>query len=88
MWISGRTSPKQFRLPLLLRRELFTAVVSTLPTAKSWVSSLRVFLRLARRYLRSLFYTATQQDVDGFLVGGASLKSEFIEIINCTGICK
>lgn len=25
---------------------------------------------------------ATQQDVDGFLVGGASLKPEFVDIIN------
>ncbi len=25
---------------------------------------------------------ASQKDVDGFLVGGASLKPEFIEIIN------
>jgi triosephosphate isomerase (TIM) len=29
-----------------------------------------------------LFYIATQEDVDGFLVGGASLKPEFVEIIN------
>jgi triosephosphate isomerase len=28
------------------------------------------------------FSTATQKDVDGFLVGGASLKPEFVEIIN------
>lgn len=26
--------------------------------------------------------TATQPDIDGFLVGGASLKPEFIDIIN------
>ena len=26
--------------------------------------------------------TATQLDVDGFLVGGASLKPEFVDIIN------
>ena len=25
---------------------------------------------------------ATQGDIDGFLVGGASLKPEFVEIIN------
>lgn len=25
---------------------------------------------------------ATQQDVDGFLVGGASLKPEFVDIVN------
>ena len=30
----------------------------------------------------SLIYTAAQEDVDGFLVGGASLKPEFVEIIN------
>ena len=28
------------------------------------------------------FDTATQPDVDGFLVGGASLKPEFVDIIN------
>ena len=27
---------------------------------------------------------ATQPDVDGFLVGGASLKPEFVDIINAT----
>lgn len=30
----------------------------------------------------SLLFIAKQQDVDGFLVGGASLKPEFIDIIN------
>lgn len=33
-------------------------------------------------YLTSLFHKATLNDVDGFLVGGASLKPEFVEIIN------
>ena len=32
--------------------------------------------------LNSQFLTAQQQDVDGFLVGGASLKPEFADIIN------
>ena len=27
---------------------------------------------------------AGQCDIDGFLVGGASLKPEFVDIINCT----
>jgi triosephosphate isomerase len=27
-------------------------------------------------------FLAKQQDVDGFLVGGASLKPEFVDIIN------
>lgn len=27
-------------------------------------------------------------DIDGFLVGGASLKPEFIDIINCQGATK
>lgn len=27
-------------------------------------------------------YAATQPDVDGFLVGSASLKPEFVDIIN------
>jgi triosephosphate isomerase len=27
-------------------------------------------------------YAADQPDVDGFLVGGASLKPEFVDIIN------
>ena len=33
-------------------------------------------------FLHSQFRTAGQQDVDGFLVGGASLKPEFADIIN------
>ena len=36
----------------------------------------------SRFFLHSQFLTAKQQDVDGFLVGGASLKPEFAEIIN------
>lgn len=32
--------------------------------------------------LAYLIRTAKQQDVDGFLVGGASLKPEFVDIIN------
>lgn len=31
---------------------------------------------------RAEFLLAKQQDVDGFLVGGASLKPEFVDIIN------
>lgn len=31
---------------------------------------------------------AKQEDVDGFLVGGASLKPEFISIINAKGASK
>jgi len=30
----------------------------------------------------SFFFQATLPDVDGFLVGGASLKPEFVEIVN------
>jgi triosephosphate isomerase len=29
-----------------------------------------------------LFFIATLPDVDGFLVGGASLKPEFVDIVN------
>jgi triosephosphate isomerase len=29
-------------------------------------------------------HVAVQPDVDGFLVGGASLKPEFVDIINST----
>jgi triosephosphate isomerase len=31
---------------------------------------------------RLMAFTAAQPDVDGFLVGGASLKPEFADIIN------
>ena len=34
------------------------------------------------RELIFLPHAATQRDVDGFLVGGASLKPEFVEIVN------
>jgi triosephosphate isomerase len=27
----------------------------------------------------------SMEDINGFLVGGASLKAEFVNIINCTG---
>ena len=29
-----------------------------------------------------LCYVGTQPDIDGFLVGGASLKPEFVDIVN------
>jgi triosephosphate isomerase (TIM) len=48
-------------------------------------------LNFFRRFITDLYYvlcgcgyTATLPDVDGFLVGGASLKPEFVEIINAT----
>jgi triosephosphate isomerase len=31
---------------------------------------------------------ASQLDVEGFLVGGASLKPEFVDIINATNVKK
>ena len=37
-------------------------------------------LAVERRLMRC--FTAKQPDVDGFLVGGASLKPEFVDIIN------
>ena len=37
-------------------------------------------LSVERRLIRCI--TAKQPDVDGFLVGGASLKPEFVKIIN------
>ena len=62
------------------RSESSMVVVSTLRTAKSWVSSLCAFPYMAKS--DTPFCTATQKDIDGFLVGGASLKPEFVEIIN------
>jgi triosephosphate isomerase len=48
-------------------------------TAESWVrshSALTILLGLTG------VCVATQPDVDGFLVGGASLKPEFVDIVN------
>jgi len=33
-------------------------------------------------------YIAIQPDVDGFLVGGASLKPEFVDIVNANRAAK
>lgn len=54
------------------------------------VASLRrTLMNLVSRYYHTNwivvyidFILATQPDVDGFLVGGASLKPEFVDIIN------
>jgi triosephosphate isomerase len=35
-----------------------------------------------------LSYLAIQPDVDGFLVGGASLKPEFVDIVNANKAAK
>ena len=54
------------------------AVALQLPTAKNSVRSLSVlcFLQKLNRHI------GAQPDVDGFLVGGASLKPEFVNIVN------
>ena len=39
---------------------------------------------LAKRLI-DLILLATQPDIDGFLVGGASLKPEFVQIANVKG---
>ena len=46
-----------------------------------WIYFLKV-IYIHSLFLHSQFRTAGQQDVDGFLVGGASLKPEFADIIN------
>jgi hypothetical protein len=54
------------------------AAVLPLPTVKNSVrllSALRFFQKLN-------CHAGIQQDVDGFLVGGASLKPEFVNIVN------
>jgi triosephosphate isomerase (TIM) len=37
---------------------------------------------IGKHLTRDPRYIAQQKDVDGFLVGGASLKPEFVDIIN------
>ena len=49
-------------------------------TAKSWVRPHTVPLTML--YELTDVCVATQPDVDGFLVGGASLKPEFVNIVN------
>ena len=48
-------------------------------TAKNWVGSDSILTIL---YELTDVCAATQADVDGFLVGGASLKPEFVDIVN------
>ncbi len=50
-------------------------------------NSVRFFVSsqlLHRKLILRWEIIATQKDVDGFLVGGASLKPEFVDIINAT----
>lgn len=54
---------------------------STLATAESLVCSKHT-KRILCDFLSHLVFLATQPDIDGFLVGGASLKPEFVDIIN------
>ena len=58
--------------------------VSMLLTAKSWVRPHTVPLTLL--YELTDVCVATQPDVDGFLVGGASLKPEFVNIVNARAV--
>src|SRR4051812_19248837 len=72
-----RLSPKRLlKLPVS-----FMAEASPRKIAKSSVST--IALGSCRKVtINSHPFPGTQPDVDGFLVGGASLKPEFVDIIN------
>lgn len=76
----ARISPR--RLPLLWPTTSGLSMVVVLPLiiARSWVSGR--FLNKKSYLCFFYIHIARQQDVDGFLVGGASLKPEFADIIN------
>ena len=78
----ARILPRRFPLLSPTTSGSSTVVVLPLTIARNWVSG-KVFFKFI--YIHSPFFyirTARQQDVDGFLVGGASLKPEFADIIN------
>jgi hypothetical protein len=78
MLISEPSFRRLFLPKSLLRRESSTVVASRQRTAKSLVSVFDlVFIAVTDSQA-----AATQPDVDGFLVGGASLKPEFVDIVN------
>jgi hypothetical protein len=54
--------------------------VLLLPTAKNSVRPLSALVLIQE--LNGHALAGTQPDVDGFLVGGASLKPEFVNIVN------
>ena len=76
----ARTSPRWFLLLSLTKSGSSTAVAFPLKIARNWVSSRDLFSSYS--CWTYLIRTAKQQDVDGFLVGGASLKPEFADIVN------
>ena len=78
MLISENGSGKPSARKSLRRLVLSMGEVSLRRTAANWVGLRTFFIALATYTCA----TATQQDIDGFLVGGASLKPEFVDIIN------
>jgi hypothetical protein len=72
--------PKTFPLPSQRRPGSSTVEALPLRTVRSWVSF--ALFDLIRKPAPDFPGLATQPDVDGFLVGGASLKPEFVDIIN------
>lgn len=56
--------------------------LGTYLVALSFINPLRICVECGLTLLFA--FIATQPDVDGFLVGGASLKPEFVDIINST----
>ena len=64
------------------------AVVFPVKIARNWVSNRDPFCfsnyscSLTGTFFFPIIRIAKKQDVDGFLVGGASLKPEFADIVN------
>lgn len=79
--IFAPTSLRLYPRPSQRTPELFMAAASRQRTARSWVCATQHILANYQG-AESFAGAATQTDVDGFLVGGASLKPEFVDIVN------
>ena len=73
--------------PRLLRARPASSMAAAL-MPQMHLKAVRAFVRsiLSHVHLSSRFTTAAQPDVDGFLVGGASLKPEFAKIVNAGSV--
>lgn len=79
-------SRSTYRPMQLKRPESSTEVQSTPRTARSLVSTAKQHLR-SSDYLSNILLSGNEPDIDGFLVGGASLKPEVSSSLpHCRGM--
>ena len=81
-YIEGNIHPKRVALQILIVYKVLQLISPLHPllVKKSMVDC--IFIAIGSVNAKNCQELAKEGDVDGFLVGGASLKPEFVQIIN------